>query len=107
MLPGILHHHERWDGGGYPRGLSEQNIPLSARIAAVADVYDALTTKRVYKDAMPHEAAVATLQEGAGSQFDPAVVEAFLAREREFAEVASEMSDQSAEDEPAEVLAAR
>ena len=78
-------HHEWWDGSGYPHGLSGRSIPLSGRIAAIADVYDALTTKRVYKDAMPHQRAVAIIREGAGTQFDPAVVEAFLRRQDEFA----------------------
>ncbi|MEQ8846306.1 HD domain-containing phosphohydrolase [Botrimarina sp.] len=73
-----LHHHERWDGGGYPLGIRGEVIPLSARIAAVADVFDALTSDRVYKDAMLPEEARELIQEGAGSQFDPVVVQAFL-----------------------------
>jgi putative two-component system response regulator len=71
-------HHERWDGKGYPCGLRGQEIPLSARIVSIADVYDALTSKRVYKDAMPHAEAVRIIREGAGTQFDPRLVEAFL-----------------------------
>ena len=70
-------HHERWDGGGYPFGLAGEDIPLSARIVAVCDVYDALTSKRVYKPAMTHEEASRIISEGAGAHFDPAVVEAF------------------------------
>lgn len=72
-----LYHHEKWDGSGYPFKLSGDGIPLSARIVAVADVYDALTSKRVYKSAMPHERAVGIINEDAGTHFDPAVVEAF------------------------------
>ncbi|HEY1597995.1 MAG TPA: HD domain-containing phosphohydrolase [Pirellulales bacterium] len=72
-------HHERWDGLGYPYGLKGEEIPLSARIVAVADVYDALTTQRVYRDAMPHEEAMQLILSGAGTQFDPSVVDAFRA----------------------------
>ncbi|MBR6382251.1 MAG: HD domain-containing protein [Lachnospiraceae bacterium] len=71
-------HHERWDGKGYPEGLHGQVIPLSARIMAVADVFDALTSPRVYKPAFPLEKAVQILEEGAGTQFDPKCVEVFL-----------------------------
>jgi response regulator RpfG family c-di-GMP phosphodiesterase len=81
-------HHERWDGAGYPFGLSGDNIPLSGRIVAVADVYDALTSKRVYKDAMSHETAVRIIGEGSGSQFDPTVVAAFLRSQQAFARIA-------------------
>ena len=72
------YHHERWDGKGYPEGLQGQVIPLSARIMAVADVFDALTSKRVYKPAFSMEKALDILWEGAGSQFDPKCVEAFV-----------------------------
>ncbi len=67
-------HHERWDGAGYPDSLSGNRIPLTARIMAVADVYDALTSERVYKAAMPHDEAMKVLREGAGSHFDPGVI---------------------------------
>lgn len=67
-------HHERWDGTGYPDGLAGQAIPLAARIMAIADVYDALTSKRVYKPAMSHDETMAVIRQGAGSQFDPALV---------------------------------
>ena len=70
-------HHERWDGNGYPSGLSGMQIPLCARIVAVADVYDALTTKRCYKEAWTPELARQTIEAGAGTQFDPLVVAAF------------------------------
>ncbi len=72
------HHHERFDGGGYPDGLKEKDIPLEARIVSVVDVFDALATDRVYKKAMPLEKCLAILNEGAGSQFDPEVVAAFM-----------------------------
>lgn len=77
-------HHERWDGGGYPFRINGDSIPLSARITAVADVYDALRSRRPYKEPMSHEKAVSILVEGAGAHFDPVVVEAFVAREDEF-----------------------
>jgi HD-GYP domain-containing protein (c-di-GMP phosphodiesterase class II) len=72
-------HHERWDGTGYPRGLAGEKIPLSARIVAVADVFDALMSKRVYKPAMPYEQVVETIRAGRGTHFDPRVVDSFEA----------------------------
>jgi putative two-component system response regulator len=83
-----LYHHERWDGNGYPMGLSGEEIPLSARIVTVADVYDALSSKRVYKDAFPHDECVRLIREGAGTQFDPDLVRVFLSIEAEFAAIA-------------------
>ncbi len=77
----IRHHHERWDGKGYPDGLAGEDIPLGARIIAVADSYDAMTSDRPYRKALPHEVALVELRRGAGSQFDPTVVDAFLAQE--------------------------
>jgi len=71
-------HHERWDGMGYPAGLKGKDIPLSARIVAIADVYDALSTKRVYKDALPHAQCVDVIRREAGKQFDPQLVDVFL-----------------------------
>jgi putative two-component system response regulator len=71
-------HHERWDGKGYPKGLAGEEIPLVGRIAAVADVFDALTTVRPYKEAWSFDRAFAYLREQAGSQFDPGCVAAFL-----------------------------
>jgi response regulator RpfG family c-di-GMP phosphodiesterase len=82
-------HHERWDGSGYPFGLHGDDIPLSARIVSLADVYDALTSKRVYKEAMSHEKARAVIAAGSATQFDPDIVEAFLAKEGEFAAIAA------------------
>lgn len=79
-----FYHHERWDGNGYPRGLAGDEIPLSARIVAVADVYDALTSKRCYKEAFSHRMAMDIILSEKGSHFDPDVVDAFLARAAEF-----------------------
>ena len=79
------HHHERWDGLGYPDGLSGEAIPLPARIVALADVYDALRSTRPYKEAFSHETAVRIIREGKGTQFDPDVVDAFLRSEARFA----------------------
>jgi putative nucleotidyltransferase with HDIG domain len=71
-------HHEKWDGSGYPAGLVREQIPLEARLFAVVDVYDAITSVRPYRQPMPPEEARATIEAGSGSHFDPAVVEAFL-----------------------------
>jgi response regulator RpfG family c-di-GMP phosphodiesterase len=71
-------HHERWDGTGYPDGLAGEQIPVTARITSVCDVFDALISKRVYKDAWPVDAALAELERCAGTQFDPQTVSAFL-----------------------------
>lgn len=84
----VIGHHERWDGQGYPHGLKSHAIPVAARLMAVADVYDALISKRVYKDAFPQEMAIDIIRQGSGTQFDPQVVEAFLALSDRFAEVA-------------------
>jgi HD-GYP domain-containing protein (c-di-GMP phosphodiesterase class II) len=88
------HHHERWDGRGYPSRLSGDAIPLAARIMAVADVYDALRSARVYKPARSHAEASAIIFEGAGTHFDPAVVDAFRNVEQDFARIADELQDQ-------------
>jgi len=76
----IRHHHERWDGKGYPDGLAGEDIPQGARVIAVADSYDAMTSDRPYRKALPHEVALVELRRGAGTQFDPVIVDAFLAR---------------------------
>ncbi len=91
-----LGHHERWDGGGYPRGLAGDEIPLSARILSVADVYDALTSVRPYKAAWPHERARATILEGSGTQFDPRLIEVFSAQGVEMEAVAQRLADHDA-----------
>ncbi len=87
-------HHERWDGKGYPEGLAGEDIPLPARLMSVADVYDALTSRRVYKPAMPHSKARAIIVEGRGTQFCPDVVDAFLVLEYEFETIAEYFADQ-------------
>jgi putative two-component system response regulator len=87
------HHHERYDGCGYPDGLAGRRIPLAARIAAVADVYDALTTKRVYKEAFSHAKASAIIIEGSGTAFDPDVVEGFIQQEQAIAALAEALAD--------------
>ncbi len=80
-------HHERWDGSGYPHGLKEEETPLTARIVAVADVYDALTSKRPYKTSFGHLESRAIIISGSGSQFDPEIVDAFLRHEDEFKKI--------------------
>jgi adenylate cyclase len=82
-------HHERWDGSGYPAGLRGEEIPLAGRLMALADVYDALVSRRTYKEAFTHAQARDYIRQQAGSQFDPEVVAAFLARDQEFLEVAA------------------
>lgn len=87
------HHHERWDGGGYPDGLAGDTIPLSARLMAVADVYDALISRRPYKEPMSHADARALIVAGSGSHFDPAVVNAMLATQDALQRIAQQWSD--------------
>jgi HD-GYP domain-containing protein (c-di-GMP phosphodiesterase class II)/nucleotide-binding universal stress UspA family protein len=89
-------HHERWNGTGYPHGLKGEEIPLVARIVAVADVYDALTSERVYKCAMTHAQARQLIVRAAGKQFDPQIVEAFLRVEHEFARIAGRKTEPAA-----------
>lgn len=79
VLPGVLHHHERWDGLGYPDRLAGEAIPLDGRVLAVADSFDAMTSDRPYRKGMPLEKAKSILREGAGVQWDPACIDAFLA----------------------------
>ena len=87
-------HHEWWNGKGYPQGLAGNDIPLSGRIMAVVDVYDALRSKRIYKPAVPHEAAVAIIKEGAGTHFHPLVVEEFLEIAGQLQEISRMFSDE-------------
>jgi HD-GYP domain-containing protein (c-di-GMP phosphodiesterase class II) len=79
LIDGCWCHHEWWDGGGYPRGLAGHNIPLVGRIVAIADAYDAMTSDRAYRRALPHQVAVDEISRCAGTQFDPELAEAFLA----------------------------
>jgi two-component system response regulator RpfG len=88
-----LSHHEKYDGTGYPNGLKGEDIPLAGRIVAVADVYDALTTRRPYKDAWPIEDAVAYIRNASGTHMDPDVVEAFLENLDKVTEIQSKLSD--------------
>jgi HD-GYP domain-containing protein (c-di-GMP phosphodiesterase class II) len=77
VIPGVHLHHERWDGRGYPLGLAGQDIPLIARIISVADTYDAMTSDRAYRRALPHEVTVNEILRCSGSQFDPDVSNVF------------------------------
>jgi putative two-component system response regulator len=86
-------HHEKWDGSGYPQGTKGEEIPLSGRLMAVADVYDALISKRVYKPPFNHQRAVAIMSEGRGVHFDPDLMDAFLEIEDEFRLIALEFAD--------------
>jgi len=83
FVPGARHHHERYDGRGYPDGLAAKAIPLDARILAVADAYDAMTSDRSYRPALGHDEAIARLHADAGTQFDPVCVRAFAALDRD------------------------
>ncbi|HNC21940.1 HD domain-containing phosphohydrolase [Accumulibacter sp.] len=89
----IYSHHERWNGKGYPEGLSGENIPFAARLMAIADVYDALISKRVYKPALPHHKAVEIIVQGRGEQFDPLIVDCFLVCADTFDTIATGNSD--------------
>ena len=86
-------HHERWDGKGYPEGLVGEDIPLSGRIMAIADVYDALISRRCYKPPFPHDKAMNLIREGKGTFFDPVIVEAFFAVEADIQAIASKFKD--------------
>lgn len=93
-----LNHHEKWNGTGYPNRLAGEAIPLSARLMAVADVYDALRSSRPYKAAMPHEKAMGILIKDAGTHFDPDVVDAFVSISKKCEEISEEMMDEVARD---------
>ncbi len=88
-------HHERWDGTGYPRGLAGDNIPISARLMAVADAYDALISRRVYKPAFSHNEAAKVIIAGRGSHFDPDIVDAFLQLQETFEAIAARYADEA------------
>lgn len=92
-----LYHQEKWDGSGYPTGIRGDDIPISARLMAVADVYDALISRRVYKEAMSHEKAVSIIREGSGSHFDADIVDAFLTLQDKFQAVAAHFADSDAD----------
>jgi putative two-component system response regulator len=89
-------HQEKWDGSGYPQGLKGDAIPMSARLMAVADVYDALISRRVYKPAFSHEESVRIMRDGRGSHFDPDILDAFLQIEETFRAIAQQYSDDQA-----------
>ena len=86
-------HQEKWDGSGYPEAVAGDRIPVSARLMAVADVYDALICRRVYKEGMPHDKAVAIMIEGRGTHFDPDIIDAFLDIQTEFQAIAARYAD--------------
>jgi putative two-component system response regulator len=89
----VYSHHEKWDGSGYPQGLSGEAIPISARIMAIADVYDALISHRIYKSAIKHDQAVKLITENKGTQFDPDIVDAFIEVHEEFQRIAYSYAD--------------
>lgn len=93
----VLCHHEKWNGSGYPRGLSGAQIPLAARIIAVADVYDALISAKVYKAGVPHDRAVQIIFGERGAHFDPDVVDAFIEVQDEFVAIAQRLADTDAD----------
>ncbi len=93
----VYSHHEKWDGSGYPQGLAGEAIPIPARLMALADVYDALISRRVYKAGMNHSQAMQIIEEGKGTHFDPDVVEAFLATQAEFQAIAVRFADSADE----------
>jgi putative two-component system response regulator len=88
-------HHEHWDGSGYPRGLAGPHIPLAARIVALADAYDTITSRRPYKTAFDHEEAVRRILRDRGTHFDPVLVDVFVRCHREFAEIRGRLADQA------------
>ena len=89
-----LSHQEKWDGSGYPEALVGEAIPLSARLMALADVYDALISKRVYKAAFTHKDSVRMILEGSGTHFDPNVAQAFQAVQEDFRQIAARYRDE-------------
>ena len=102
----VYSHHEKWDGSGYPQGLAGESIPISARLMAVADVYDALICRRIYKKAAPHTQAVQIIVDGRGTHFDPDMIDAFCAIAPEFHAIAERFADTDADlQEKADMLA--
>jgi putative two-component system response regulator len=92
-------HHEKWDGSGYPKGLRGDDIPISARLMAVADVYDALISRRIYKEGFSQEKVAQIIIEGRGKHFDADIVDAYLALQADFMEIAERFSDAKLEEE--------
>lgn len=92
-----LQHHERWDGRGYPHGLAGEEISLEGRITAIVDVFDALSSRRVYREARPADEVLSTMRQGRGSQFDPELLDVFLAHAGEFVAIARQCPDQAGE----------
>ena len=95
-----VNHHEKWDGSGYPKGLQKEEIPLTARIIAIADVFDALTTERPYKKAWPVERAVKFIEDNAGSHFDPELVAVFIKALPEILIIKDQYAEQTISDQP-------
>ncbi len=95
MLPGVLHHHESWDGSGYPHGLAGEDIPLIGRILAVADAFDAMTSNRPYRNGMPVAKAESILRDGAGSQWQPELIEVFLDQISEMTAICTDSRDRT------------
>ena len=93
----VLCHQEKWDGSGYPRAIAGTDIPVAARIIALADVYDALITSKVYKDGVPHDKAVQIIFSERGTHFDPDMVDAFVEIQDSFAEIAQRYADTEAD----------
>ena len=92
-------HQEKWDGSGYPKGLKGEDIPISGRLMALADVYDALISKRPYKKPYPHSEVINTIKISSGKHFDPDIVDAFLELKEEFRKIALKYADFDAERE--------
>ncbi len=93
-----LGHHEKWDGSGYPGGLAEEKIPISARIVAIVDVFDALIHKRVYKDEIPIDEALKLMYEGRGRHFDPTLLDLFFDLKDKMSEIAFDYSNPIGDD---------
>lgn len=90
----VEYHHEHYDGSGYPNGISGEDIPLSARLMGVADVYDALTSKRVYKKGFSHQEAMQIIIDDSGTHFDPEIVEAFIACAEQFVYISQKLEQE-------------
>ena len=84
------YHHEKWDGTGYPEGLTGENIPVAARIMGIVDVYDAIRSRRCYKEALPHEVAMAAIIAGRGGDYDPELVDIFVQLAEKICEIYGE-----------------